>query len=247
MISVTVLTKNSERYLHGVLLALKPFEEVLLLDSGSTDGTLEIAEQFSNVTIHHHDFEGFGPQHNVASDLAKNDWILSVDSDEVLSKELVQEILSLQLDENTVYGFPRHTYYNDKLIKWCGWYPDFIWRLYNRKVTSFSDAQVHERILTEGLQEQLLKNAMRHYSYETTGDFLDKMQSYSTLFAKQHKGKKSSSLCKALLHSSFAFFKSYFLRRGFMGGKEGFIISVYNANTALYKYLKLAEENRLIY
>jgi len=247
MITVTVLTKDSERYLHGVLLALKPFDEVLLLDSGSTDGTLEIAEQFSNVTIHHHEFEGFGPQHNVASELAKNDWILSVDSDEVLSKELADEILSLSLEEQTVYGFSRHTYYNDKLIKWCGWYPDYIFRLYNRKVTCFSDAQVHERIVTDGLKEQLLKGSMRHYSYETTTDFLAKMQSYSTLFAKQHKGQKQSSLCKALLHGSFAFIKSYFLRLGFLGGKEGFIISVYNANTAFYKYLKLAEENRLIY
>jgi len=244
MISVTLLTKNSAQYLPKVLEALTSFDEILVLDSGSTDDTLTIASQFSNVSIHHHNFDGFGPAHRKATALAKHDWILSIDSDEVASPELVHEIQTMPLQETCVYAFPRYTYYNGQLIKWCGWYPDDQTRLYNRKVTGFTNAKVHETVITEGLKKVKLKHPMRHYSYETTEDFLAKMQTYSTLFAEQNRGKKNSSLCKAALHGAFAFLKSYLIKRGFLGGRIGFVISIYNANTAFYKYLKLAEVNK---
>lgn len=89
-----------------------------------------------------------------------------------------------------------------------------------------------------------LRGAVKHYPYETTADFIKKMQSYSELFAEQNRGKRRASLPKAVWHSFFAFFKSYFLKKGFLGGHEGFVISVYNANTAFYKYLKLMEYNK---
>lgn len=245
-ISVTILTKNSEAYLQEVLQALHLFDEVVICDTGSQDATLEIAKKFSNVVIYERPFMGFGCTHNIATSLAKNDWILSIDSDEIVTPELAQEIAHLSLQMEQVYAFPRHNEYRGKWIKWCGWYPDYQVRLYNRLKTSFTDAQVHEAIQVEGLQVVSLKAPIRHYSYATVSDFLNKMQAYSDLFARQYQGKKSSSLTKAILHGFFAFFKSYILKRGIVGGREGFEISFYNANTAFYKYLKLAEANEKI-
>lgn len=242
-ISVTILTKNSRQYLLEVLESLIAFDEVVLFDTGSNDGTIEIAKQFPNVIVHQGRFAGFGPTHNHASSMARHDWILSIDSDEVVSSELKKEIEQLRLESGCVYAFPRHNYYNGKWIKWCGWYPDRQFRLYNRKNTRFTDVQVHEAIIVQRMQKVYLQSPLKHYSYAKVADFLNKMQSYSSLFAKQYQGQKSSSISKAVLHGLFAFFKSYFLKGGILGKREGFEISVYNANTAFYKYLKLLEAN----
>lgn len=243
-ISVTILTRNSQKYLHEVLNALKNFDEVVLYDTGSNDTTISIAQLFPNVTIYQKEFRGFGPTHNDASNLARNHWILSIDSDEVVTPEMANEISTLKLDENCVYSFPRNNFFNKKWIKWCGWCPDRQIRLYHRKKTCFTNAQVHEAIDATNMKIVPLHNPFIHYSYETISDFLTKMQLYSDLFAQQHKGKKKSSLWKAISHGSFAFFKSYFIKKGFLGGYEGFVISSYNAHTAFYKYLKLYETNK---
>ncbi len=244
MISVTILTKNSQKYLNEVLAALTAFDEVLIYDNGSTDDTLEIAKTYPNVSIHRGDFLGFGPTHNKASGLARHEWILSIDSDEVVTPEMAQEILSTPLDKQCVYSFPRHNYYNGKWIRWCGWYPDRQYKLYNKSQTQFTDAQVHEAIITQGMRCVGMQQPLRHYSYDSHANFLSKMQSYSTLFAQQYQGKKNASLGAAIFHGLGAFFKAYILKRGFLGGYEGFVISVYNGNTAFYKYLKLYEANQ---
>jgi len=244
MISVTILTKNSEKYLQEVLESVEGFDEVLLYDNGSTDRTLEIARTFPNVAVKEGPFEGFGKAHNSASALAKNDWILSLDSDEVVTEEMTARIRSLSLDPGCVYAFPRQNYFNGKWIRWCGWHPDRQYRLYNRKKTRFTDAEVHEQIIVRDMKYISLKEPIRHYSYASHSDFLKKMQLYSDLFAKQNCGKKRSSPFKAAWRAAAAFLKSYLLKRGFLGGYEGFVISVYNANCAFYKYLKLYEANR---
>ncbi len=243
-ISVTILTKNSQKYLLEVLNALKDFDEVLLFDNGSTDQTLEIASRFPNVNIQRGAFAGFGPTHNLASSLAKWDWILSIDSDEVVTQEMADEIAATALDPGSVYSFPRQNYFNHTFIKWCGWYPDRQMRLYNRTKTRFTDAQVHEAIIKEGMRVVELRSPFKHYSYETHADFLAKMQAYSDLFARQYRGKRSSSPWKAVGHGFGAFLKAYLIKKGFLGGYEGFVISVYNGNTAFYKYLKLYEANQ---
>lgn len=240
MISVTILTKNSEETLRKTLESTKNFSEVLVLDTGSIDGTLKIAGEFPNVRIVNSPFLGFGPTHNLASSMAQYDWILSLDSDEILSPGLIDEILNLQLQSNCVYSFLRHNYFNGKHIKWCGgWHPDPVVRLYHRNHTRFTDDAVHEKVIVQGSLIPL-KNHADHYPYRRMSDFLSKMQNYTTLFAQQHQ-KKKGSLFKAIAHGWFAFFKSYILKRGFLGGREGFIISVYNCHTAFYKYLKLEE------
>lgn len=245
-ISVTILTKNSEKYLEEVLSFLTDFDEVLLYDNGSNDETFAIAEKFPNVKVLKGTFEGFGITHNKASAAAKHDWILSIDSDELASPGMVDAIKSLQLDPGAVYSFPRDNYFEGKWIRWCGWYPDRQYRLYNRKKTSFTLAEVHEAIIVDGLRHIPLDAPIIHYSYANQDDFLGKMQSYSTLFAKQYAGKKKSSLPKAIAHGLGAFLKSYVVKKGVLGGAQGFMISVYNGNTAFYKYLKLREANRLL-
>lgn len=245
MISVTILVKNGQKHIQKVLQALSRFDEVVILDTGSEDKTLEIAAQFPNVCIHQGPFIGFGPSHNQLSSLATHDWILSIDADEVVTDALVDEILQLKLDEDSVYQIRRNNFYRGKWIKGCGWYPDIVTRLYNRTKTRFTDAQVHESIISTNFKKVCLKSAIEHYPYETVSDFLAKMQSYTTLFAKQYAGKRRSSLLHALFHGFFAFFKSYILKNGILLGHEGLVISLYNGHTAYYKYLKLQELNQL--
>ncbi len=244
MITVTILTKNSQKYLEEVIRPLAAFDEVLVYDTGSTDDTLAIAKQFSNVTIYQGPFIGFGATHNKASSLAKHDWILSIDSDEVASGELVHEVLALKLEPQQAFAIRRNNYFNGRWIRCCGWYPDYQTKLYHRRSTNYSDAQVHEAVITNGFQLVKLTHPVKHYPYASVSDFLAKMQSYSELFAKQYAGKRKSSLGRAIGHGMFAFFKSYILKRGFLGGREGFIISAYNGHTAYYKYLKLFIDKR---
>lgn len=244
MISATILTKNCQETLPATLNSLQKFPEVLVYDSGSTDATLEVAKAFANVKIVQGPFSGFGPTHNAASALASHDWILSIDSDEVLSPVLADEILHLALSSDRVYQIPRHNFFNGKWIRWCGgWYPDPVVRLYNRTSTCFTDDAVHEKVIADGLKLTPLSSPLLHTPYRSMADFLAKMQTYSSLFAEQYQGKKSSSMGKAVVHGSFAFVKSYLLKKGFLGGKEGAIISFYNGHTAFYKYLKLFELN----
>lgn len=244
MISVTILTRNCEQTLRPTLQSLKSFSEVIVWDTGSTDSTLEIAKEFPNVKTVTGTFVGFGPTHNLASSQASHDWILSIDSDEVLSPELIDEIQQLKLNEDQVYSLNRKNFFNKKWIRWCGgWHPDRVVRLYHRQKTHFSDAQVHEKIISNHLKVVELNSSLLHTPYRNMSDFLSKMQTYSTLFAEQNRQKKSSCIWKAILHGWQAFIKSYFFKRGFLGGKEGFIISAYNGHTAFYKYLKLMEVN----
>lgn len=245
MITATILTKNCQGTLGACLSSLQKFPEVLIFDSGSTDSTLQVASQFPNVTIIHGVFTGFGPTHNSASSHAAHDWILSIDSDESLTQELVEEIIRLDLQPDRVYQIDRKNYFNGKWVRWCGgWHPDPVVRLYNRKTTRFTDDSVHEKIIVGNLQIIPLASPLLHTPYRCMEDFLTKMQIYSSLFAKQNKGKKRSCVGKAILHGWFAFIKSYLFKKGFLGGKEGFIISIYNAHTAFYKYLKLMEINK---
>jgi glycosyltransferase involved in cell wall biosynthesis len=243
-ISVTILVKNSEETLENTLESVASFKEVVLLDTGSTDGTLAIAQKFPNVKIFHAPFQGFGRTHNIATSFASYDWILSLDSDEILSQDLVAELHSKRLDPQCIYAIRRRNFLYGKEMKTCsGWHPDWIVRLYHRKHTSFDQAEVHEKIIQGSLRKENLVYTMSHVPYRCISHFLQKMQSYTDLFAKQQKGRKHSSMWSAVFHGWGAFLKSYLLKRGFLQGGEGFLISAYNGHTAFYKYLKLKEEN----
>jgi len=241
MITVAILTKNNEETIEKTLLSLKEFDEVILLDNGSTDETLKIAGRLPNVTIYKTHFTSFGDLRNQLAKKARHDWILALDSDEVLSAKLSNEIRNHPLKKDTLYDLPFHNFYRGKRVKCCGWYPESHVRLYNRTHTSFSQDRVHEKIMEKG-PIHTFKYPVYHTPYRSQDDFLRKMQVYSQLFADQNVGKKSS-FQKALSHGVWAFFRSYILKKGIFYGETGFTLSLYNANTAFYKYLKLKEKN----
>ncbi len=243
-ISVTILTKDSERHLKSCLDALREFNEVLIVDNGSSDDTLKIAAGYPNVRIIEHEFTGFGPLKNFAIEQAKNDWIFSIDSDEVATEKLIESIKALDpAEKESIYTIGRLNHYGKKPIKCCGWYPDMVMRIFNRTHTRFSDTLVHESLIVPpGSREAVLEGELLHYPFESVESLIAKMQSYSTLYAMQ--SDKPSSPAKAFLRAAFAFFKNYFLQRGFLCGYEGLLISVSNANGVFYKYMKLYEKQR---
>ncbi len=246
-ISVVMLTKNAQKSLHESLQALVDFPEVIVLDNGSSDRTVEIAKSFSNVKIYESDFIGFGPLKNLAISYASYPWILSIDSDEVLSTALIEEIKGLDLeDEKCIYAIERDNFYQQNHIACCGWQGDFVLRLFSKKKTKFSAVQVHESLQTTGMQVVKLKGHMKHYAYESIEQLIDKLQFYSSLYAKENSGKKHASPSKAFFRAAFTFFKNYVLQKGFLYGYEGLLISVCNANGTFYKYMKLYEANRYV-
>lgn len=243
-ISVTILTKNSSKYLRQCLQSVEVFDEVIVLDNGSSDNTIEIAKTFANVKIFTSPFVGFGPLKNLAASYASNDWIFSLDSDEVVSEELRKSIIEAKLENQKIYEFERLNHYDGKVVTCCGWSPDYVLRIYNKHATSYNDAQVHESIIKNNMQIVKLQGKLVHFSFDSVESLLDKLQRYSTLWAEQNKFKKSSSLLKATFRSLFAFFKNFVLQKGFLGGKNGFLISVCNALGVFFKYAKLAEKNK---
>lgn len=241
-ISVTILTKNSQRYLVRCLNALTQFNEVLIVDNGSSDATLDIATGYPNVRILEHEFTGFGPLKNFAIKEAKNDWIFSVDSDEIVTPELISSIKKLDVkNRENIFIVKRLNHYRQKPIKCCGWFPDEVMRLFNRKFTSFNDAMVHESLIVPDKAEIVkLEGKLLHYPFDSIESLIAKMQSYSTLYAKG--SDKPSSPTKAFFRATFAFFRNYLLQRGFLCGYEGLLISVSNATGVFYKYMKLYEK-----
>ena len=245
MISAVLIVKNGEPYLAQCLESLASFKEVVLVDTGSTDRTLEIARGFANVHLFERPFDGFGPTKNLAAGLATHDWIFSIDCDEVVTAELNWEIGQQELDEKTVYRMPRQSYYNRKLIRGCGWYPDRVLRLYHRQQTQFNDNQVHESVdVSEGMRVVDLEGRLKHYPYDSVDALIEKAQLYSRLYAEQNQGHVHSSPFKAVTHGLAAFLKGYVLRRGFQDGYEGFVISVAQGLASYLKYIKLYEANR---
>jgi glycosyltransferase involved in cell wall biosynthesis len=245
-ISATILTRDSVRRLADVLDALAWCDEIVVLDTGSTDDTLAVARRYPNVSIHRLDgaFPGFGRAHREAVALAMHDWILSIDSDEVISPALADEIVALRLCRRTVYTVPFRNHFNGRQIRSCGWHGEWHERLFHRQVTNFCASAVHEKVQTRDLAIVALSQPVDHYSYESIDDFLRKMRVYSQLFADQNVGRKTSSPGRAVRHGAWAFVKSFVLQKGFLDGYEGFVISAYKAQTAFWKYLLLHEANR---
>jgi glycosyltransferase involved in cell wall biosynthesis len=245
-ISVTMITKDASLYIEQSLKALKRFDEVIILDNGSIDNTIEIAESFDNVSIYQSEFLGFGALKNLAIGYTKNSWILSVDSDEILSNQLVDEILTLDLDANKVYSILRDNYYDKKLIKCCGWEGDWVMRLFNKDRVLFNLNRVHESLeLADNISVEKLSHTMKHFTYQNVTELITKMQRYSTLWSEDYTKKRSSSPTKAITRAIFAFIKFYIFKKGFLNGYEGLLISITNANAVFYKYIKLYESNKV--
>jgi glycosyltransferase involved in cell wall biosynthesis len=207
------------------------------------DATLKIAKKYTNVNLIQGDFLGFGQSKNKAATYPKNDWILSLDADEIVSQKWVDFLAGKTLDKNTVYQIFRKNFYKNTHIKHC-WNNDIISRLYHAKITRFDDKKVHEKILQAGLKTELLPEFVEHYPYQSVSDFIQKLEVYSTQFAQDNVGKKSASPLKAFLNAGFCFVKTYFLKRGFLDGYAGLIIAFSHMATNFYKYIKLYELNK---
>lgn len=244
-ISVVIITKNAERHLSQTLNKLKSFEEIIVYDNGSQDLTIEIAEEYPNTKIIRGDFIGFGATKNRAIESAEYDWIFALDADEQPDEELLAAIQTIHFSENNIlYQVSRCNHYREKAIKHSGWAPDYLIRLFNRQFTKFDNKLVHEAIIIpETANVVTLKGQLNHYGCNGAEDLIAKMQHYSRLYAESYQGKKKSSISKALVHGSGAFFKTYFLKRGFLDGKEGFIIAMANGISKYYRYIKLMEIN----
>ncbi|EAH5395749.1 glycosyltransferase [Campylobacter jejuni] len=244
-ISAIIIVKNAKQTLLECLNSLKDFDEIILLNNESSDNTLNIANEFkkdfANLHIYHSAFIGFGALKNLALSYAKNDWILSIDADEVLENECIKELKNLELQEDNIITLSRKNLYKGEWIKACGWWPDYVLRIFNKNFTRFNDNLVHESlVLPSNVKKIHLKNGLRHYAFRDISHLIDKMQYYSSLWAKQNIHKKSGVL-KANLRAFWTFFRNYFLKNGFLYGYKGFIISVCNALGTFFKYMKLYE------
>lgn len=243
-ISAVIIVKDAEQTIGQTLESLKGLVEVVIYDNGSTDKTLEIAKRYNNVKIVLGRFTGFGDTKNTAADFAKNDWILSIDSDEVLSSKLYNSIDELNLNDKEVYWFYRYNYYRKKRVKYSGWGKEKVARLYNKKVTHFNSRLVHEGLeISRNLRAVKLDGEIMHHSYMSVADFNKKRALYSDLFAIENQGTRKSSPLLALISGTFAFFYTFLIRLAIFDGYRGLLISVSNAHETFLKHLKLYEAN----
>jgi len=239
-LSVIIITKNEENCISRCLASVSWADELIVVDSGSTDRTLEISQSHGAKIKIESDWLGFGIQKNRALALASQDWVLSIDADEWVSKTLRNEIqkkLSIP-GSHVAFSMPRQSSYCGKYIRHSGWSPDRIVRLFRRGYAQFSNDLVHERLIING-SVGVLSSPLMHESYKDLEEVLDKINSYSTLGAQaMEKTGKQGGLGKALSHGAWAFFRTYFLRVGFLDGKEGLMLAISNAEVVYYRYLK---------
>lgn len=239
-LSVTVITQNEAHNIEDCLRSVAFADQVVVLDSGSTDDTVQIARSMGADVSICTDWQGFGIQKNRALALVNSDWVLSLDADERVPPELQAEIRAvLQNPAFDVYSFPRLSSYCGQYMRHSGWYPDRVTRLFRRQSARFSDDLVHEKILTSSKVGQL-NSPLLHESFRSLETVLEKVNRYSTAGAQGLLDKgKTTSLGKALGHGLWAFIRTYFLRRGFMDGRMGFVLAISNAEGTYYRYLKL--------
>ena len=240
-VSVIMITLNEAERLAATLQALQWAQEIIVVDSGSTDGTLAIAHQWAT-RVEHRAWTGFGDQKNHALSLASLPWVLSIDADERVTPELAQEIqafISQDGGGHMAAHLPRLSRYCGRDMHHSGWWPDPVCRLFKRGHGRFSDDLVHEKIICDGPVCNF-QGLLKHDSFQNLDQVLHKLNQYSREGALnlQRKGKPSG-LGKAIGHGLWAFFRTYVLKRGFLDGREGFILAVSNAEGTYYRYLKL--------
>jgi len=230
-ISAVILSRNeADRISQCINSLIDIVDEVIVVDSGSEDGTPEIAKSLGahvNIT----DWKGYGANKNFGHSLARNNWILSIDSDEWLSTELAEEILELKKDDKTVYSINRNNSYMGKEIRYSGWSPDWVPRLFNKKHVSWNNNLVHEKlIIPQGFYLKKLTGNLMHNSYRSREDHKAKTDRYAMLKAKSWiESGNSPSFLKRHFGPGFKAFHSFVIKAGFLDGKEGRQIASMNA------------------
>ena len=232
-ISVVIIAKNAEGSIAESLDALYAFDEVLLYLNNSTDNTKSIAQKYENVRIVEGEFLGFGKTKNEAGKQSKHDWVLSLDSDEILNQHLIDEIDGLDLSDTTkLYRLKRDNYFLGHKTQSA----DLIVRIYNKHHTGFNDNAVHEKIIVpQESQVVTLKNSFKHLNIVNINQTLTKIIHYTDLGSKN---KKTCFFSVVIAKALFAFFKTYILQGNILRGWVGFALAVNSANKRYYKYIK---------
>jgi glycosyltransferase involved in cell wall biosynthesis len=240
-LSVILITHNEAANIRACLESVAWADEIIVVDSGSTDDTVNICREFTP-HVYSHDWPGFGKQKNRALNYASKEWILSIDADERVTPTLrAQMEQAMQEAKHDGYFLPRSSQFCGVFIHHCGWYPDYVLRLFRRDKGRFSDALVHESVQIDGTTEKL-SSPLLHYSYRTQEDVERKVKSYSDSAARQmHAAGKKAGWIDAPLRGGWAFFRTWVLRLGILDGAAGFAIARMNARTTSLKYKKLAE------
>lgn len=239
-LSVILITKNEAENIRACIESVAWADEIIVVDSGSTDDTVAICKQLG-AQVHVHDWPGFGVQKNRALGYATKDWVLSLDADERVTPELRAEIEAILKADHVQdsYLVPRLSNYCGRFMYHSGWYPDLLPRLFKRGKARFSDDLVHERLIVEGSSGKL-KGLLLHYAFDGMEEVLHKVNQYSTAgAAMMHKRGRKASLSGAVLRGLWSFFRTYILRGGILDGREGFMLAVSNAEGTYYRYLKL--------
>lgn len=240
-ISAIVITKNAEPTIRRCIESLRWTDEIVVVDSGSTDRTLEICRELGAAVHQTSDWPGHGPQKNRALDRASGDWIMSLDADEWIAPELRAEVerAIAAPQGKAAFAIPRRSSFCGRFMRHSGWWPDHVVRLFRRGTARFSDDQGHDRLIVNGATGRL-SAPIHHETITDLDQLIDKMNLYSAMTARNlHERGRRASIFTALLHGGWAFLRTYFLRAGFLDGREGFMLAVANAEGSYYRYLKL--------
>ncbi len=240
LVSVTIITRDEGANIDACLASVAWADEVLVVDCGSTDRTVEIARgRGARVIVK--DWPGYGAQKNFAAAEAAHDWILSVDADERVTPELAGEIRATLAANPAGAGFrvPRVTWHLGRWIRTTDWYPDYQLRLYDRRRARWKERRVHESVTADGPVGQL-KHDLQHYAYRDITHHHETMDRYTTLAAEDmYASGRRAGFVDLALHPPAAFLRNYVLRRGFTDGMPGLIISAMNAHYVFLKFAKL--------
>jgi glycosyltransferase involved in cell wall biosynthesis len=244
-VTVTVITRNEAHNIAAALGTVSWADEIVVVDSRSTDDTAAIARGHG-ARVEVRDWPGYGAQKNAAADLASHDWILSIDADERVTPELAAEIRAVVGGGPSARGYriPRVTRYLGRWIRSTDWYPDYQLRLYDRRAGRWSDRRVHESVTLDGTPG-VLRHELQHHAYRDISHHLATIDRYTTLAAEQWlaEGRRAGAW-SALMHSRLAFARNYILRRGFADGAPGLIVSALNSYYVFLKFAKLWELQR---
>ena len=243
-VSVTIITKNEEKNIQRCLESVRWADEIVVVDSFSTDRTVEICRKFTD-KIFQENWLGYGLQKNLCASKASNRWVLNVDADEVIPPECVEAIKNLLLGEPKflLYQFQRKNFFSGRWVRYAGWYPDFISRLYDRNKVLFSDSMVHERLIPDN-NPGIINHSILHYSFDSMDDYIERQNRYSTLYAEEKKRQNwKVNWTHLYMRPIWMFFKTYFLRQGF---REGFLGLFLALSMAFYTYLKYAKTRSVI-
>ena len=240
-ISAIIIAGNEEKNIRPCLESVKWCDEIILVDSASSDKTVEIAKEFTD-KIFIKKWEGFAIQKRFSLEQASNEWVLSIDADERVSDGLRKEIEELLSSEPKADGYkiPRENYFLNKPIRSCGWYPDYQLRLFKKSKTKVTDRKVHEGFIVEGKVEKL-KNVLIHFTHQNISETITKINHYSTLEAEEKVNRKKAKPHQIITHPVAAFLNHFISRRGYKDGIHGLMISLIHATTNMLTYMKLWE------